>query len=224
MINDRSDKGRYKRTLTYGPLIKKNNKNNKSEIVSKKKYENIITNLNLKKSGLSELMENKFKSKQINIQSVKSDSIQINNLSSKRFFDDYEESVMLGPRYVCVCCGLLEFKDSVEPFFENATKTQNELKTQAFFLKRKFFDNDDNNNWICKVCSRQLNENKLPKIALINSLEFPVINETIKDLSELEERLCSPRVAFLKIRQLNYDYENGNFKIVKMIYLCLLKK
>jgi hypothetical protein len=87
-------------------------------------------------------------------------------------------------------------------------QTVGKLQSSIFFLKKKFFDSDC--NWICKVCLRQIDENKVPSIALSNHLDFPVIDEKIKNLTELEERLCSPRVAFLKIRQLNSNEENGN--------------
>lgn len=213
--NNKSDIN--KRISTNDSLMKRNIRSNKSEIVLKNKIPNIITNFSSTKYGPTEIKENNSTSiltenrsfiDAILFPDKKYDGRKRETLQSNRFVDEYEESIKSGPRYVCVCCGLLEFQDSVEIFFENATTIHNELKSKAVFLKKKFFDN--NYYWICKVCSKQLNENKLPKIALVNSLEFPVINEQIRNLSELEERLCSPRVAFLKIRQLNYENENGN--------------
>lgn len=138
-----------------------------------------------------------------------------NFISRNLLIEEYEESIITGPKYVCVCCGLLEFQDSVEIFFENNTIT--ELDEKVFCLKTKYFDNDY--NWICKVCTKQIQDKKIPKIALSNSLDFPIIDENIKNLTELEERLCSPRVAFLKIRQLNIEQNaNGNFLIKFFLY------
>ena len=51
---------------------------------------------------------------------------------------------------------------------------------------------------------------KIPKIALSNKLEFNVIAPCIEQLNDVEERMCSPRIAFIRIRPLAWDAQKGN--------------
>lgn len=96
------------------------------------------------------------------------------------------------PKYICVCCEGLFFHYSV------VLATQNELKELA-----------PNNSmyttkYICSTCRRQWKNkpNKLPTLAVKNGLEYPVIPECLKNLSQLEERFISPYVNFMQIQDL----------------------
>jgi hypothetical protein len=171
-------------------------------------YEDCTKSETTHKNGITELFEIKAKEKSFKQEIPKcitNETTEI-DINLNLLMEEYEENILNGPKYVCVCCGSLEFQDCVEIFLHN--QTVGKLQSSVFYLKKKYFDSDY--YWICKVCLRQIDESKVPTIALSNKLDFPAIDEEIKNLTELEERLCSPRVAFLKIRQLNSNEANGN--------------
>lgn len=50
---------------------------------------------------------------------------------------------------------------------------------------------------------------KIPSLSLSNGLDFPIVPECLKILTRLEERLCSPRIPFMQIRNLGIDHQKG---------------
>ena len=72
---------------------------------------------------------------------------------------------------------------------------------------------------ICNTCDTYARGNKkVPRLALSNGLDFNAIDESLENLNELEERLCSPRIPFLKIRPLGWDKQKGNFYFFQQIF------
>lgn len=55
--------------------------------------------------------------------------------------------------------------------------------------------------WICSTCHSNLKDGKLPSCAKANKMTFPDKPE-ILNLTVLEERLISPRIPFMQIREL----------------------
>lgn len=62
---------------------------------------------------------------------------------------------------------------------------------------------------VCNTCFDNINkEGKVPTICLNNGLHFPDIPECLKDLTVLEERLCAPRIPFMRIFSLGYERQS----------------
>ncbi len=59
----------------------------------------------------------------------------------------------------------------------------------------------DDTEWICTTCHSNLT-GKMPSCAKANKMTFPVIPELSKNLTPLEERLISPRIPFMQVREL----------------------
>ena len=59
----------------------------------------------------------------------------------------------------------------------------------------------DNNEWICKTCLQAIQQGQIPACCIANNMRFPAIPEELK-LTHLEERLISPRLAFMQLREL----------------------
>ncbi|PFX25090.1 hypothetical protein AWC38_SpisGene10304 [Stylophora pistillata] len=59
----------------------------------------------------------------------------------------------------------------------------------------------DNTEWICNTCHMNIKEGKLPQCSKENGNTFPD-KPPVLDLTTLEERLISPRIPFMKIREL----------------------
>jgi hypothetical protein len=63
---------------------------------------------------------------------------------------------------------------------------------------------------ICFTCSSYISKGIVPNLCLSNGLMFPVIHESIKNLTNLEERLICPRIPFMRIMDLSYvDKQSG---------------
>ena len=58
----------------------------------------------------------------------------------------------------------------------------------------------ENKEWLCNTCMKYLKKKKVPPLAAVNGMQFPVKQECF-DLNELEWRLLAPRLAFQKLMQ-----------------------
>lgn len=63
------------------------------------------------------------------------------------------------------------------------------------------FEEHDDKKWVCKTCLLAVQQNKIPTCSLANGMKFPPIPEELK-LTHLEERLISPRLAFVQHKEL----------------------
>lgn len=59
----------------------------------------------------------------------------------------------------------------------------------------------DNVEWICSTCDSHLKAGTLPPCAKANKMSFPQKPEVL-ELTLLEERLVSPRICFMQLREL----------------------
>ena len=57
--------------------------------------------------------------------------------------------------------------------------------------------------WICGTCYLNLKSGKLPSCAKANKMTFSEKPNVLKDLTPLEERLISPRIPFMQVRELS---------------------
>jgi hypothetical protein len=104
--------------------------------------------------------------------------------------DAFHKKVSHGPTYICVCCEQLWYRHSVTrlPLLDNAMAQkclQHVTKTGQ--------------EYICHTCTLYLKKGNCPPSAVYNNMVFPEIPEELTDLHELEWRLISPRLAFMKI-------------------------
>ena len=112
--------------------------------------------------------------------------------------ESYELKILEGPTIVCVCCGGLFFKRSMIEFYLDRMR-HSSLFDSIFHVKKP----DTNGKyWICITCNKYFEERKLPRLALCQQLDFPPLDVRLAKLSPLEEQLCSPRIAFLRIKPL----------------------
>lgn len=122
------------------------------------------------------------------------------NLSKIKLHELYFELIKEGPNEVCSSCKNLWFKRSMKK-----VKISNNLieSTLEKMFKGSF------NNYFCCTCSSDISKGKIPRLYTGNGLEFCEIPKEIKGLTELEERLVSPRIPFMQIRPLGVDLQKG---------------
>jgi hypothetical protein len=113
----------------------------------------------------------------------------------------YEDAIKEGPIYVCVCCGGTWFRRSVVEY-----KPETDLQKQCGYVTGK---KTDDKEWICVTCNRYLKKDLIPRMFLGNGFAFHSVPKELKQLNDVEERLCAPRIAYLRIRSLGYDEQSG---------------
>lgn len=116
----------------------------------------------------------------------------------------FKTAISDGPKHICVTCGCLFFLASVLLL----SSVQGSLENcSILFNSIKYVDSQ----YICKTCYKNLKNNKLPERALANGLDFPKLPVCLKELSTLEERMVSPFVPFMQIRELQRYASNSQF-------------
>lgn len=101
----------------------------------------------------------------------------------------FHKKVSHGPVYVCSCCTQTWFKESVH----NAIHLQNSTLAMKCLTG---FISVDNIEWVCNTCYNNIKANKVPALAVVNGMGFPPKTQELF-ITELEERLISPRIPFM---------------------------
>ncbi|XP_078383037.1 uncharacterized protein LOC144665645 [Oculina patagonica] len=112
--------------------------------------------------------------------------------------ETFHKNIKCGPEYICTCCDQLWYRSSVIKCNPNVYKvcSQNILKVSLTGVKSL-----NNIEWICSTCNSNLKEGKLPSCAKANKMTFPN-KPKVLNLTVLEERLVSPRIPFMQLREL----------------------
>ena len=109
----------------------------------------------------------------------------------------FHRDIEYGPECVCTCCDQLWYKHSVTPAGLLQSKISDELRKDC--LTGTISHN--NTEWICNTCSTSLKQSRMPSCAKANGMVFPIVPPQLL-LSPLEERLVSPRIPFMQLREL----------------------
>ena len=122
----------------------------------------------------------------------------IADLAMSKIITNFHENIKDGPEYICTCCDQLWYKSSVTKCNPNLYKMclDNILDVCVTGVK-----SINDTEWICSTCHSNLKDGKLPSCAKANKMTFPDKPEVL-NLTVLEERLISPRIPFMQIREL----------------------
>ena len=120
------------------------------------------------------------------------------DLARSKIIKNFHENIKDGPEYICTCCDQLWYKSSVTKCNPNLYKmcSDNILDVCVTGVKRI-----NDTEWICSTCHSNLKDGKLPSCAKANKMTFSDKPEVL-NLTVLEERLISPRIPFMQIREL----------------------
>ena len=110
----------------------------------------------------------------------------------------FQEKVKSGPDFVCTCCHRMMYKPNVRPYhngkFPKLTEEQRAVILEAFM-----YTSTDGRTWICVTCDRSLQKGNMPRQAKANGLGLFDIPPELSQLNEVEIRLLSRRIPFMKI-------------------------
>ena len=112
----------------------------------------------------------------------------------------FHKNINVGPEYICTCCEQLWYKSSVTKCDPDLYKScSREILNLCVTTGIKSIDDIE---WICCTCHSNLKSGKLPSCAKANKMTFPEKPDVLKNLTPLEERLISPRIPFMQVREL----------------------
>ena len=111
----------------------------------------------------------------------------------------FQKKISVGPEYICTCCDQLWYKSSVTECNPSMYKSCSKKILNLCLTGLKSIDNTE---WICGTCHSNLKVRKLPSCAKANKMTFPEKPEVLQNLTPLEERLISPRIPFMQVREL----------------------
>lgn len=109
------------------------------------------------------------------------------------------------PEFVCTCCHRLLFKKTVKTFQDRNYDFTNETVVKTLAEKYRYKSQCHDAEYICFTCHNNLHKKKpkMPAQAVANGLSLPEIPEELKNLNDLERRLISLRIPFMKIMALH---------------------
>ncbi|XP_078343176.1 uncharacterized protein LOC144628926 [Oculina patagonica] len=110
----------------------------------------------------------------------------------------FHKSIKCGPEYICTCCDQLWYRSSVVRCDSNKYKACSQGVVDSCVTGVTSVDNTE---WICTTCHSNLKKGTLPSCSKANKMSFPEKPELL-NLTPLEERLISPRIPFMQIREL----------------------
>ena len=108
----------------------------------------------------------------------------------------FERLVSVGPDYVCSCCTQTFFRH----FMKNVKDIPETYKSYTCRFLTKYIS-VGNIEWICRSCLNATRQGKIPPFWVNNGLQFPVQPKELQ-LSNIEERLVSPRLPFMQLREM----------------------
>ena len=118
---------------------------------------------------------------------------------------NYESKIKEGPTHICSCCGGLWFEYSIREYTADMLTNkglEEEFINTVCYLKHAIIK-------LCITCRKDIMSNKVPNLSLSNGLPFHDVPDCLKILTELEERLISPRIPFMIIRSLGFYKQFG---------------
>ena len=119
-------------------------------------------------------------------------------IKMEKVIQSFHDSIKCGPEYICSCCDQLWYRSSVTKCDANKyTKCTKNLLNVCITRKTSV----DNNEWISLTCHSNLRKGKLPVCSKATKMGFPVKPECL-NLTPSEERLISPRIPFMHIREI----------------------
>ena len=115
--------------------------------------------------------------------------------------------IRLGPDFVCTVCHRMMYSTNVACFDRSKyCKGTPEILAQVFSSR---YVSRDGKEWICLTCSRSLKKGNVPAMAKANGLGLETIPPELECLNELELRLISLRIPFMKMVSLPCGKQRG---------------
>ena len=115
-------------------------------------------------------------------------------LSIDDLIKNFHKEVGKGPVHKCCVCDQLWYRHSVVILQRNSLPD-----CHAVDICVPDKDRSGVKKLICNTCLSHLKKKKIPPSSIANGMRFPEIPDHLKDLHQVEWRLVSPRIPFMKV-------------------------
>ena len=116
-----------------------------------------------------------------------------------KIIESFHCNISSGPEYLCLCCEQIWYKTSLKKFnVDNYKSCDQNILSKCNLVDVKIMHGK---HWICFTCNSHLRSGKVSPYSKANKMEFPD-KPACLNLTSLEERLISPRIPFMQIREL----------------------
>ena len=146
-----------------------------------------------------------------NIRARDNINLYVNRNSLEKLITSLEDEIKEAPTYTCMCDSGLYFKRSVKIVDKESIKKDSVYRFIMKYLRQTESPSQDGNYYLCQTCYEYALNEEIPSRCYNDKsgLRFPVVDQRILNLNELEIRLVSPRLAFQQIRSLGWDNQKG---------------
>ena len=184
---------------------KKHERDKANEEYQKRKKDRERTRKNMKKNNRNKKDPEYQERKKLRQNRKKNAKKHVKRVKYSNRVVEYERMLKNGHDRVCVCCGQLFAEISIVVNPQQCILAIE--KDLQLIVVRQI-------GWIselqlCFTCSNAIAKGKVPKLCLINGLDFPPIPDELKGLSQLEHRLISARIPFMQLRELRPTTQLG---------------
>ena len=121
-------------------------------------------------------------------------SLRSKHVSLDDLIKNFHQEVGKGPVHKCCVCDQLWYRHGVVIVQKNSLPDCNAVDVCLPDIRRS-----EGNQLICKTCLSHLRKRKIPPSSTANGMGFPEIPQHLKDLHQVEWRLVSPRIPFMKV-------------------------
>ena len=161
-------------------------------------------------SKKSNFETNKHKATEINknhTSQFSRNSNKFNQTNISLCIEQFHKNISEGPEYVCTCCDQLWYKCSVK----RCSCTMYPLCPKEILNLRLIRVKSVNDTeWICSTCHSNLQSDRMPSWAKASKMSFAELPEAPQNLNILKERLISPTIPFMQVRELSSGGELSN--------------
>lgn len=152
---------------------------------------------------------------------LKRQNLEVRSSQQLKFIESRRQT----PSYVCLCCEGMFFEAGVRKI----TRENIISKMSQRLSKRNLTSTVDSRvmnkydkqkqNYVCHTCNKYIGEGKIPKLSSSNGLKLPPVPDCINMLNDVEERLLSPYVPFMKIILLSHRASNPQVGMSCLLFL-----
>ena len=121
-------------------------------------------------------------------------SMRNKQISLDDLIKNFHKEVEKGPVHKCCICDQLWYRHSVVILQSSSLP-----ECPAFDACVSDIKQSEGKKLICNTCLSHLKKKKIPPSSTANGMGFPEIPQHLKDLHQVEWRLVSPRIPFMKV-------------------------
>lgn len=121
--------------------------------------------------------------------------------TSKKAAIAFLKACKMKPEFVCTCCHRILFRKTVVIFNESNYNFGHSTVERALSEMNRYKSDCHDAEYICVTCHNSLKRKtpKMPAQAVANGLDLPEMPPELSNLTEIERRLISLRIPFMKI-------------------------